>query len=62
MENSTQKQKCSKELVLHGRQKCNAGREISRDSPIADNYSQVSGDVIGISTERENIAKNKNCR
>lgn len=62
MENSTQKQKCSRELVLHGKQKCNAGGEISRDSPKADNYSQVSRDVTGISTERENVAKNKNCR
>lgn len=45
--------------MLHGGQQHDAAGGISGYSPKAGNFSQVGGDVIGISIKRENMVKNK---
>lgn len=62
MKNSTQQRQCREGSVLHGGQQHDTGGGISGYSPKTGNFSQVGGDVIGISVKRENMVKNKNCR
>lgn len=45
--------------MLHVGQQHDAGGGISGYSPKTGNFSQVGGDVIGISVKRENTVKNK---